>query len=225
MDKMRVLLVDDHVLFRKGITSMMKNRPDVEVVGEANDGLEALEKARELMPDIILMDIDMPGHNGLEATRLIKQEMPYVKIIMLTVSDDERDLFAAIKNGAQGYLLKNLEPSELFDMLAGARRGEAAITRAMAAKILSEFGRQASKETESTVQSHGLTQREVEVLQLVAKGASNREIANQLGIAENTVKNHLRNILDKLHLENRVQAATYAFREGLVQKSESAGGA
>lgn len=220
MDKMRVLLVDDHVLFRKGISSMMKNRADIEIAGEANDGLEALEKARELMPDVILMDIDMPGHNGLEATRLIKQEMPYVKIIMLTVSDDERDLFAAIKNGAQGYLLKNLEPSELFDMLAGAARGEAAITRAMAAKILSEFGRQASREAESTVQSHGLTQREVEVLQLVAKGASNREIANQLAIAENTVKNHLRNILDKLHLENRVQAATYAFREGLVQKNE-----
>jgi len=220
VDKMRVLLVDDHVLFRKGISSMMKNRADIEIAGEANDGLEALEKARELMPDVILMDIDMPGHNGLEATRLIKQEMPYVKIIMLTVSDDERDLFAAIKNGAQGYLLKNLEPSELFDMLAGAARGEAAITRAMAAKILSEFGRQASREAESTVQSHGLTQREVEVLQLVAKGASNREIANQLAIAENTVKNHLRNILDKLHLENRVQAATYAFREGLVQKNE-----
>lgn len=222
METMKVLLADDHALFRRGMSHMMQIRPEIEIVGEASDGIEAMEKARELMPDIILLDIDMPRLNGLDATMLIKEELPYVKIIILTVSEDERDLFTAIKNGAQGYLLKNLEPSELFEMLAGAVRGEAAITRGMAAKILNEFGRQASKEQGSPAKSHGLTQREVEVLQLVAKGASNREIANRLAIAENTVKNHLRNILDKLHLDNRVQAATYAFREGLVKRSDSA---
>ncbi len=220
METMRVLLVDDHALFRKGISSMMRNHPGIEIVGEAIDGIEALEKTRELMPDIILLDIDMPRMNGLEATRLIKEEMPYVKIIVLTVSEDERDLFSAIKNGAQGYLLKNLQPAELFAMIEGVAKGEAAITRGLAAKILSEFGRQAPRDPVPPVHAHGLTQREVEVLNLVAKGASNREISGHLSIAENTVKNHLRNILDKLQLENRVQIATYALREGLVKKTD-----
>ena len=219
MDPLRVLLVDDHVLFRKGIASIMSQKSEIEIVGEAGDGLEALEKTREIMPDIILMDIDMPRCNGIEATKLIKQEMPYVKIVMLTVSDNEKDLFEAIKSGAQGYLLKNLEPNDLFDMIRGASRGEAAISRSMAAKILVEFGRQAVKETNVQGRSGTLTAREAEVLELVAKGASNKEIAASLAIAENTVKNHMRNILDKLHLENRVQAAAFALREGLMQKA------
>lgn len=219
MDPMRVLLVDDHVLFRKGIASMMSDHSSIEIVGEAGDGIDALEKTRELMPDIILMDIDMPRCNGIQATKLIKQEMPYVKIVMLTVSDNEKDLFEAIKSGAQGYLLKNLEPSDLFDMLEGVARGEAAISRSMAAKILVEFGRQAVKEPSAQSKTGSLTAREAEVLELVARGASNKEIASTLAIAENTVKNHMRNILDKLHLENRVQAAAFALREGLMQKS------
>lgn len=219
MEPLRVLLVDDHVLFRKGIASMMSGNNSIEIVGEAGDGIEGLEKTRELMPDIILMDIDMPRCSGIEATRLIKQEMPYVKIVMLTVSDNEKDLFEAIKSGAQGYLLKNLEPSDLFEMIHGASRGEAAISRSMAAKILTEFGRQAVKEANVQGRSGSLTAREAEVLELVARGASNKEIASSLAIAENTVKNHMRNILDKLHLENRVQAAAFALREGLMQKS------
>ncbi|MBI4318904.1 MAG: response regulator transcription factor [Chloroflexi bacterium] len=217
MNPIRVLLADDHVLFRKGVLSMMASQSDLLVVGEANDGAEALDKARELMPDVILMDIHMPGHDGLEATRLIKEELPYVRIVMLTVSDDEQDLFEAIKAGASGYLLKNLEPEELFEQIRGAARGEAAISRMTAAKILSEFGRQTARTSESSTRKDILTDREKEVLQLVITGATNKEIGNALFISENTVKNHLCNILGKLHLENRIQAATYALREGLIQ--------
>ncbi len=217
MNLIRVLLADDHVLFRRGIVSMMASQPSLDIVGEANDGTEALEKARDMMPDVILMDIHMPRCDGLEATRLIKAELPYVKIVMLTVSDDEQDLFEAIKAGASGYLLKNLEPEELFELIGAAARGEAAITRQTATKILSEFGRQSTRHTESTLTKDLLTEREKEVLQLVITGATNKEIATALFISENTVKNHLCNILDKLHLQNRVQAAAYALREGLIR--------
>lgn len=216
-EPIRVLLVDDHILFRKGIASMMASQADMEVVGEASDGLEAIEKARELMPDIILMDIHMPGCDGLEATRIIKQELPYVRIVMLTVSDDDQDLFEAIKSGAMGYLLKSLEPEELFDLVKGAHRGEAAISRITATKILNELTRQAQKDSDPIIPGKAvLTEREKEVLQLVITGATNREIAAALYISENTVKNHLCNILDKLHLQNRIQAAAYALREGLI---------
>ncbi|MFQ6057297.1 MAG: response regulator [Anaerolineae bacterium] len=216
MEAMRVLLVDDHILFRKGLASLLAAQEDFEVVGEAGDGLEALERARELMPDLILMDITMPVCDGREATRLIMEEMPYVKIVMLTVSDDDRDLFEAIKAGAQGYLLKKLEPEELFEMLRGVSRGEAPISRLMASKILREFSRQTRLQPRGGEPGSALTDREREVLQLVTEGLSNAEIAEALYITENTVKNHLRNILAKLHLENRVQAAVYAVRKGLV---------
>jgi two-component system nitrate/nitrite response regulator NarL len=219
VEPIRVLLVDDHVLFRKGLTSLIDPVEDMEVVGEAGDGQEALERARELMPDLILMDIQMPGWDGLRATRLIKAEMPYVKIVMLTISDEDKDLFEAIKSGAQGYLLKNLSPEELFEMLRGVHRGEAPISRLSAARILNEFARLAEKETWVPSTEGSLTPREKDVLQLVAQGATNKEVASQLFIAENTVKNHLRNILAKLHLENRVEAAAYAFREGLMGDS------
>jgi DNA-binding NarL/FixJ family response regulator len=220
---MRILLVDDHILFRKGIASLLDSQPDFEVVGEADDGCQALEKARELMPDLILMDITMPRCNGREATRLIKQEMPYVKIVMLTVSDEDEDLFDAIRNGAIGYLLKNLKPEELFEMLRGISRGEAPISRLMASKILREFARPSTVLTGSSASGtkDGLTAREREVLQLVTVGMTNKEIAANLHIAENTVKNHLRNILEKLHLQNRAQAAAYAIREGLVRGGTS----
>ena len=214
MEEKRILLADDHILFRKGLAQLLNSQPDFQVIGEAADGLEAREKARELMPDLILMDIDMPRCDGREATRLIKAELPYVVIVILTVSDDEQDLFAAIKNGAQGYLLKKIEPAELFEHLRGLARGEAALSRLMANKILREFARgepAAGRNTESA-----LSDREQQVLRLVARGSTNREIAAALVIAENTVKNHLRNILTKLHLNNRVQAAAYALREGLA---------
>lgn len=216
-EPLKILLVDDHALFRAGIASLLASREDVEVVGQAQDGEEALEAAHRLMPDLILMDVHMPNVNGIEATRRIKAELPYVKVVMLTVSDQDQDLFEAIKSGAQGYLLKNLEPNELFDYLEGISRGEAPISRAMASRILSEFASQASRErAPRTPEPIGaLTAREKEVLKLVASGATNREIAVALTLTENTVKNHLRNILEKLHLENRVQAAAYALKMGL----------
>lgn len=216
-DPLRILLVDDHALFRAGIASLLASRKGLEVVGQAVDGQEALEAARQLKPDLVLMDLHMPGVNGIEATRNIRSELPQVKVVMLTVSDRDQDLFEAIKNGAHGYLLKNLEPEELFDYLAGVSRGEAPLSRTMAAKILSEFASQASRTREpSPSQPSGdLTAREREVLRLVASGATNKEIAAALTLTENTVKNHLRNILEKLHLENRVQAAAYALKMGL----------
>lgn len=216
METIRVLLADDHTLFRKGVATLLASQTDFEVVGEAINGYEALQKAREIMPDLILMDIWMPECDGLEATRRIKEEMPYVKIVMLTVSDDDHSLFEAIKCGAQGYLLKNLEPQELFDLLRGVFRGEAPISRPLAARILDEFARQARGEGQLAQLSPILTPREREVLCLIAEGMSNKEIATTLCITENTVKNHLRNIMKKLHLKNRVQIAVYAVKEGLV---------
>ena len=219
IEPLRILLADDHVLFRKGIAALLAARQDMEVVGEAGDGLEAIAQARETVPDIILMDIHMPGCDGLEAVRIITREMPHVHVIMLTVSDDDRDLFAAIKNGAEGYLLKNLEPYQLFDMLEGVRRGEAAISGTVAAKILQEFRQLDQTMTPKPEAKEELTPREIEVLERVVEGATNKEIATALSITENTVKIHLRNILQKLHLQNRIQAAVYAVREGLVDDS------
>lgn len=214
---MKVLLADDHALFRSGIASLLRQQADFEVVGEASNGLEAFEKARELMPDVILMDIHMPGGDGLEATRKIKEVLPYTKIIILTISDEDQTLFEAIKSGAQGYLLKKIEPQDLFEMIRGVFQGEAPISGAMAAKILGEFAKQRSVGVpEQKSPQDSLTQREREVLGLLSQGATNKEIAGSLFISENTVKNHLKNILEKLHLENRVQAAVFALRQGLV---------
>jgi len=219
MEPLRILLVDDHVLFRKGLAALLAPRQDMEVVGEAGDGLEAIVRAQETVPDVILMDIHMPEYDGLEAVRIIKREIPHVHIIMLTVSDDDRDLFTAIKNGAEGYLLKNLEPYQLFDMLEGVRRGEAPISGTLAAKILQEFRRLDQSMVRKPEARDELTPREIEVLEQVVKGATNKDIATALSITKNTVKIHLRNILEKLHLQNRIQAAVYAVQEGLVDDS------
>jgi two-component system, NarL family, nitrate/nitrite response regulator NarL len=215
MEKIRVLLADDHALFRRGLASLLAHRDDLEVVGEAANGEDAIERARELMPDVVLMDVRMPGMTGLEATRRLKEEMPYVKIVILTVSEDEEDLFAALKGGAQGYLLKNIDPDDLVACLHQVQRGEAPLAPSMATKILREFG--GSSPRPGPV----LTQRERQVLELVARGDANKEVARHLEISENTVKNHLRNILEKLHLQNRVQAVMYALREGLITPPES----
>ena len=222
MAPIKIMLVDDHVLFRKGLASLLASR-GMEVVGEASNGVEALEAARELRPDLILMDVRMPVLDGLGATRLIREELPGSRIVMLTVSDDDHDLFEAIKSGAQGYLLKNMEPDDLFEMLEGTFRGEAPISRSLASRILAEFANQAHRDPGPAPLHSTLTARETEVLQLVASGTSNRDIANSLCISENTVKNHLRNILEKLHLENRVQAVSYALRQGLIQDPAQVG--
>ena len=217
METIRVLLVDDHPLFRSGVASLLRQQVDFEVGGEAQDGEEALEKAKELMPDVMLMDVYMPGMGGLEATRRIKELLPYVKIVMLTVSEEDKDLFEAIKAGAHGYLLKKIEPAEFFRALRGVFHGEAPISRAAATKILAEFARLARRGSQGANPQEKVSPREREVLELLTKGATNKEIAATLTISENTVKNHLKNILEKLHLENRVQAAAYAFREGLIR--------
>jgi len=216
---MRVLLADDHALFRAGIASLLRAW-DIDVVGEASDGLKALDETRRLRPDLILMDIQMPRCNGLEATRLIKAEMPEVKIVMVTVSEDEENLFEAIKSGAQGYLLKNMQEDEFRQVLTGVATDEAPLSRGLAAKILDEFVRMTHEPIPRTPRPDELSEREREVLQLIAGGATNREIAGKLFISENTVNFHVKNILAKLHLRNRAQAVAYALQSGLVKIAE-----
>jgi len=219
MEPIKVLLVDDHALFRKGVASALASYTDIEVVGEASNGEEALAKARELMPDVILMDISMPVCDGLEATRRIKAEVPYVKIIILTVAEQDESLFEAIKSGAHGYLLKTIEPRPLLDTLRGLSRGEAPISRVTASKILKEFARPSQRSAPQEAPPVGkLSPRESEILELLTKGATNKEIAATLCISIHTVKNHLQNIMDKLHIQNRAQAVAYAFEAGLGRK-------
>jgi two-component system, NarL family, nitrate/nitrite response regulator NarL len=216
-DQLRILLVDDHSLFRKGMAALLSRQASFQVVGEADNGLQALERTRALAPDVVLMDLQMPKCDGLEATRLIKQEFPHIHIIILTVSDDDHNLFTAIKNGAEGYLLKTLEPQELYEMLNRLQHGEAPISGKLAVRILDEFREMKQKPNLPQETPDALTQRETEILELVVQGLTNVEIAQALCVTENTVKIHLRNILEKLHLDNRVQAAVYAVRQGLVK--------
>jgi DNA-binding NarL/FixJ family response regulator len=215
---MRVLLADDHALVRNGIASLLTAN-GIEVVGEVSDGLEALEKARDLKPDIIIMDIKMPRCNGLEATRLIKTELPQIKIVVLTVSDEEDDLFEAIKSGASGYLLKNIKSEEFLSLLSRVLDGEAAISPVLAGKIIDEFARQTTTQEKPPSSPSDLTNREIDVLKQVAEGLKNREIAELLDITENTVKYHLRNIMEKLHLQNKAQVAAYAVSKGIIPKT------
>lgn len=217
--QIRVLVVDDHALFREGLAGLLSSQPDIEVVGQAGDGLEALVMAQELKPDLILMDVTMPGCDGLEATQLIKEALPDVKIVMLTVHDDDYRLFEAIKSGAVGYVLKSTASEELMPMLRGVMRGEAAISGTMAARILEEFGRLARR-TPPRVQEEdtpALTRREKEVLRMVATGAADKEIADALCISLHTVKSHMRNILAKLQATSRHEAVAYAVQEGLIR--------
>jgi len=217
MTEIRVLLADDHQLFREGLANILNMQPDFEVVGEAGDGLEVLVKARKLVPDLILMDIGMPGCDGVEATQQVKWELPDVVIVMLTVRDEDEKLFEAIKSGAQGYLLKTIRSRELLSMLRGAVRGEAAITPALGGRMLEEFRRLSHQaRTVPADEVIALTRREQEVLGLVAQGASDAEVAEALVLSVHTVKSHMRNILSKLHLGQRHQAALYALREGLI---------
>jgi two-component system, NarL family, nitrate/nitrite response regulator NarL len=219
MTPLRLLLVDDQILFRKGLRALFESRDGFVIVGEASDGAEAIELARATRPDVVLMDIHMPVCNGVAATAVIKSELPHSRVVVLTVSDEDDDLFEAVRNGADGYLLKNLEPNELFGLLRGVLAGEAPISPAVAGRLLREF-RGRLWRTAGSAMTCGLTPREQEILSLVAAGLSNAEIAGRLWIVEGTVKNHLHNILEKLQLENRVQAAAYAIRQGLVQSPE-----
>lgn len=214
----RVLVVDDHALVRRGVVDVLRDEPGFAVVGEADDGAEAVSRASELRPDVILMDLYMPRLSGLEATRQIKAARPETRIVVLTVSEEEHDLFEAVKAGAEGYLLKNVNPGALRATLRGVARGEAYVTPLMASKILHEFTRQSQRASERSPGAT-LTAREREVLQLLTRGAVNKEIASALSISVNTVKVHLRHIMERLHLENRVQVVSYALREGLVEAS------
>ena len=216
MSAIRVVLVDDQQLFRKGVRALLEEEGGFEIVGEAGDGAQGLQIVLATRPDVVLMDVQMPVCTGVEATRNIKAQRPDTRVIVLTVSDADDDLFEAIKAGADGYLLKDLKPEELFRMIKGVLEGETPISPPVASKLLGEFRKRPWRETAQTAGSE-LTQREKEVLQLVASGQSNAEIAARLYIEEGTVKNHLHNILEKLHLQNRVQAAAFAVREGLVQ--------
>lgn len=217
---MKVLLVDDHALFRAGLASLLKAW-GLEVVGQASSGEEAISRARELRPDLIFMDINMPGLNGLEATRAIKAELPDIKVVILTVSDDEQYLFEAIKSGAEGYLLKNLREDQFAELVKRIGQGEPVMSPSLAKKLLQEFSRLKQDKRGAEIEV-GLTEREQEVLEQVAKGATNKEIAGILYISENTVNYHMKNILSKLHLRNRAEVVAWAHQHGFA--IEGAGG-
>jgi len=216
-DAIRVMICDDHALFRRGLMMVLESEEGVEVVGEAEDGEESIRKAAELAPDVILMDVRMPRVSGIEATRAIADVVPTARILMLTVSDEEDDLYEAIKAGANGYLLKEISIEEVASAIRAVVSGQSLISPSMASKLLNEFTSLAKKADErQAVPTPRLTERELEVLKLVAKGMSNRDIAGELYISENTVKNHVRNILEKLHLHSRMEAVVYAVREKLL---------
>lgn len=216
-DAVRVLLVDDQPLFRTAIASLINAQDDFTVVGEAENGLIAVERAHELRPDLVVMDVEMPVMDGVEATRLLTEQLPGIRIVMLTVSDSEEHLFDAVRNGASGYLLKDLRPDQLYDMLRSVMRGETPISPGVAGLLLSEVrsGNWTAVEAPSAAQGPPITQRELEILQLVAEGLSNKQIGRRLSITEGTVKNHVHNALEKLHLDNRIQAASFIVRQGL----------
>jgi len=218
MKKYRVLLTDDHALFREGLAGIVSSQDDMEVVGEANDGLEAVIMAQEIKPDLILMDVQMPGMDGLEATRQIKQILPETTIVVLTVRDDDDKLFEALKNGAQGYLLKDIRSHEMLKKLRAALNGDAALSPTLAGKVLTEFRRLSLNHRVDPDRSKddNLTERETEVLSLVATGATDKEVAEKLVISLNTVKTHMRNILSKLQVSTRREAAKAAQAKGLL---------
>ncbi|WP_338777762.1 response regulator transcription factor [Metabacillus sp. FJAT-52054] len=214
MQPFRIVVADDHSHAREGIRIILEEYSDFIIVGEAQNGEEAILMTEKLMPDIILMDIQMPVMDGLEATKIIKTKFPYVKIVMITVSDDVTNLFDALKHGAQGYLLKNIQSGDWYEYLKAFALDEVPMSKEIAFRILKEFPQ---NKPEADVNPTPLSSRELEVLQLVAKGLPNREISDRLFISEHTVKSHLKNILSKLHLENRVQLTHYAFKQGLIE--------
>ena len=222
-DPIRVLIADDHALFRRGLEMVLAGEAGLELVGEASDGAEAVAVATEVVPDVVLMDIRMPKITGIEAARQMKEVAPSAKIVMLTISDEEEDLFEAIRAGASGYLLKDIPLDELADSVRAVYGGQSLINPSMAGKLLTEFATLARRDSEDEPAKHApapkLTDREMEVLRLVARGLNNRDIAKELFISENTVKNHVRNILEKLQIHSRMEAVMIAVREKLIEIS------
>jgi two-component system NarL family response regulator len=218
-EPIRVLVVDDHALFRRGLEMVLAQESDIEVVGEAGDAVAAVDRAAELLPDVVLLDVRMPKGSGIEACVQIKGVAPSARIIMLTISDEEADLYEAIKAGATGYLLKEISIDEVASAVRAVHDGQSLISPAMASKLLTEFALMAKRSNDRTEQvpTPRLTDRELEVLKLVARGLNNRDIARELYISENTVKNHIRNILEKLQLHSRMEAVVYAVREKLLE--------
>jgi two-component system NarL family response regulator len=221
-EPIRTLIVDDHALFRRGLEIVLITEPDIEVVGQAGDGTEAVDKASEFLPDVVLMDVRMPRSSGIQACRAIKDVAPSAKIVILTMSDEEEDLFEAIRAGASGYLLKDIPLDEVAEAVRAVHGGQSLISPSMAGKLLTEFATLARRDQEEPPQevpAPKLTDREMQVLKLVARGMNNRDIAKELFISDNTVKNHVRNILEKLQIHSRMEAVMVAVREKLIELS------
>jgi DNA-binding NarL/FixJ family response regulator len=217
-------IADDHALFRRGLEMVLEEEDDIDLVGQASDGTEAIAVAGEALPDVVLMDIRMPKITGIEACRATKEVAPSAKIVMLTISDEEEDLFEAIRAGASGYLLKDIPLDEVAEAVRAVHGGQSLINPSMAGKLLSEFATLAKRDAEEEervqhVAAPKLTDREMEVLKLVARGMNNRDIAKELFISENTVKNHVRNILEKLQIHSRMEAVMIAVRQKLIEFS------
>lgn len=217
MERIKVLIADDHRVVREGLVAILKTKENIEVVGEAQDGQEAVEKARTLEPDVILMDVSMPRMGGVEATRLIKREFPHIGIVALTMYDEQQYIFDLVRAGATGYLLKDMDSAQIVEAIRAISRGESLIHPSVASKILAEFSLLAQKKGKKpSWVEHDLTEREITVLRLVADGKTNKEIANSLGLSEKTVKNHVRNIFHKLQVYDRTQAAILGIRKGII---------
>ncbi|GAB4062608.1 response regulator transcription factor [Angustibacter speluncae] len=219
-ERIRVLVADDHVLFRRGLEMVLAAEDDIDIVGEAGDGAEAYARAVDLLPDVVLMDVRMPRRSGIEACSDIKEAVPSTRIVMLTISDEESDLFEAVRAGANGYLLKDVPGEEIAEGIRAVMGGQSLISPSMAGALLTEFAELSRRSAEAVrVPVPRLTERELEVLRLVARGMANKDIATQLFISENTVKNHVRNILEKLQLHSRMEAVVYAVREKILDIS------
>jgi two-component system NarL family response regulator len=218
MERVKVLIVDDHRVVREGLSAILQSKENIQVLGEAQDGQEAVEKARSLLPDVILMDVSMPKMSGVEATRIIKREFPHIGIIALTMYEEQQYIFDLVRGGATGYLLKDSDSDQIVKAIQSVYRGDSLIHPAVASKILAEFSLLAQKKgKKSGWVEHDLTEREITVLRLVADGKTNKEIANNLDLSEKTVKNHVRNIFHKLQVYDRTQAAILAIRKGLIE--------